>query len=989
MESAFWSETCRYGHIHRTHPVTTTNRRCLVVFVHGLFGNSLKTWGKMPEWVLTKAGVDCDVISFDYPSKPWERSSLEQAADDLAVWLDNEFNSHRHIIFITHSTGGLVVKQLLSNAFAAHIETGLDQQNLDYPNNESLWFKTRRILNIAVPHQGGDPLTSSLGHFIYQGLYPIAWPGLVLTRFLTQGKKDFGKNDLIASIYCKNKELRHWEAEFLQQQRRCRAALLPYPKVQDIGAKSDLSVRYQASSHERHIFFRGTHKSIKIPKRINAPIVSIAADIVRLQAQDLSPMLIDETLKRIIQVNQKSACTELIEKTGNLTTLPATINGAHFGSQQQIVNEVITTLQKRDDRPRQLVVTGKAGVGKSFVCRMIAWHLGCNYLATPAPPNPLVLFIPLQQVTFEDHKAQEFNWERLWQWWLKRIETLSPELHCDRNWLEETLLKKSTTLILDGLDDFLSNHANLGIAQIQTLLHLFSQRYAHNSQLTVIISLRSSTHGLERLVRARDDIFEIQALSSDQAQSLFPACRDWIATLENNPHLLEQVLTPAILANYQPDPGCQLGHLESPTQSSIFCQTLRGLLARNPLIGTVSPDQQFITLSHLTQACAFLAWLFFVSSRGTSNPSALSHDAKALHNHWEAFFKHHQSTHRDWYYRQIEPYRGDILTSLSIIEHSTSCQTLLENSIFIPTDRVQFRFIHQQWQDFLLAQFFVTCLQSRHFEPLGHCAFPARIFRLAGENFTETLTDHFVQLLLDCAIRQENPYILGNVIAFLAWTTTALEAPALRLLLAQAAQFDPLSRLILIGGLAHRVLNAHSNDNSLTDLRRQLIPVITAFTNPETAPVDDPVAISMSWYYAHALAQKHPGTKPENPMPLLDFSDASTEKVLPVICTVNGNELILDNRSRSFQIALLGAITDVFNNPELIIRALHYLYYLLAAQKHGIHSHEVSIELPPLLTPNCAFEQLVNASTLTPQLTTLYNRCQQCHLQLQQGVTSL
>jgi len=145
----------------------------------------------------------------------------------------------------------------------------------------------------------------------------------------------------------------------------------------------------------------------------------------------------------------------------------------------------------------------------------------------------------------------------------------------------------------------------------------------------------------------------------------------------------------------------------------------------------------------------------------------------------------------------------------------------------------------------------------------------------------------------------------------------------------------------------------------------------------------------MSWYYAHALAQKQPGTKPENPMPLLDFSDASTEKVLPVICTVNGNELILDNRSRSFQIALLGAITDVFNNPELIIRALHYLYYLLAAQKHGIHSHEVSIELPPLLTPNCDFEQLVNASTLTPQLTTLYNRCQQCHLQLQQGVTSL
>ena len=986
MESSFWTETCRYGAIHRT--TKAANSRCLVVFVHGLFGDSLKTWGKMPEWVLTKAGVNCDVISFDYPSKPWERSSLEQAGDDLAVWLDNEFKSHRHIIFITHSTGGLVVKQLLSNAFSAHIETGLDQQTLDYPSNESLWFKTRRVLNIAVPHQGGDPLTGSLGHFAYQGLYPLAWPALALTRLVTQGKKDFGKNDLIASIYCKNKELRHWEAEFLQQQRRCKAAFLPYPKVQDISAKSDLSVRYQASSHARQIFFRGTHKSIKIPKRINAPIVSIAADIVRLQAQDLGPMLVDETLKRIVQVNQKSACTQLIEPAGNSTaTPPPTINGAHVGCQQDIVNQVIKLLQKRDERPRQLVITGKAGVGKSFVCRMIAWHLGCHYLSTPAPPNPLVLFIPLQQVTFENQKTQEFDWERLWQWWLKRSETLSPELNCDRNWLEETLLKKPTTLILDGLDDFLSNHANLGIAQIQTLLHLFNQRYAHNTQLTIVISLRSSTHGLERLARSQGDIFEIQALTANQAQVLFPACRDWVATLEDNPHLLEQVLTPAILAHYQPDPGCQLGHPEIPSQSSIFCQTLRGLLARNPLIGTLTPTQQFITVAHLGQALAIIAWLFFVGSRGTSNSTALNHDAKTQRKIWEVFFEHSKQSNSDWYYRQIEPHRGDILTSLSIIEHPANCQALLENSVFIPTDSVQFRFMHQQWQDFLLAQFFVTCLQNRHFEPLGHSAFPARIFRLAGDNFTDTLTDSFIEQLLNCAKQQENPYILGNVIAFLAWTTTALEAPAIRLLLSQTAQFNPLSRLVLIGGLAHRVLNADPNDTSLTDLRRQLVPVLIAFANPETAPTDDPVATSMSWYYAHALAQKQQHTKPEQPLPTLDFSDATTEKVLPVICTVNGNELTLDNRSRSFQIALLGAIADVFNNPQLIIRALHYLYYLLVAQKHGIHSHEVSVELPPLLTPGCAFEQLINASTLTPQLATLYSRCQQCYLQIQKGIS--
>jgi len=457
--------------------------------------------------------------------------------------------------------------------------------------------------------------------------------------------------------------------------------------------------------------------------------------------------------------------------------------------------------------------------------------------------------------------------------------------------------------------------------------------------------------------------------------------------LADNPHLLEQVLTPAILANYQPDPGCQLGRPETPTQSSIFCQTLRGLLARNPLVGTLTQTQQFITVTHLAQALAFIAWLFFVASRGTSNSTALSHDAKTHRKNWEAFFEHSKTTNSDWYYRQIEPHRCDLLTSLSIIEHPASCLTLLENSVFIPTDSVQFRFMHQQWQDFLLAQFFVTCLQNRHFERLGLSAFPTRIFRLAGDNFTDTLTDSFIKQLLNCAQQQENPYILGNVIAFLAWTTTALEAPAIRRLLAQTAQFDPLSRLILIGGLAHRVLDADPNDTSLTDLSRQLVPVLTAFANPETAPTDDPVATSMSWYYAHAITQKQQRPKPEQPLPTLDFSDATTAKVLPVICTVKGSELTLDNRSRSFQIALLGAIADVFNNPQLIIRALHYLYYLLVAQKHGIHSHEVSVELPALLTPDCAFEQLINASTLTPQLATLYSRCQQCHLQIQQGIS--
>ena len=54
-----------------------------------------------------------------------------------------------------------------------------------------------------------------------------------------------------------------------------------------------------------------------------------------------------------------------------------------------------------------------------------------------------------------------------------------------------------------------------------------------------------------------------------------------------------------------------------------------------------------------------------------------------------------------------------------------------------------------------------------------------------------------------------------------------------------------------------------------------LLPVsmLSRGDDAKKIPTDDPVATSMSWYYAHALAQKQQHTKPEQPLPTLDFSD--------------------------------------------------------------------------------------------------------------------
>ena len=121
------------------------------MFVHGLFGNCRRTWGRMPQWVLEAAGLDLDVVSFSYPSRPWERAAIPQAADDLKTWLDTELQAYRHLVFVTHSSGGLVVRDPLRGAV----------------------LRTRRIINITVPHQGGTPFMTWFGKASYLALYPL------------------------------------------------------------------------------------------------------------------------------------------------------------------------------------------------------------------------------------------------------------------------------------------------------------------------------------------------------------------------------------------------------------------------------------------------------------------------------------------------------------------------------------------------------------------------------------------------------------------------------------------------------------------------------------------------------------------------------------------------------------------------------------------------------------------------------------------------
>ncbi len=973
---SFWTEAGSYGVVHRAADQgPRPGRGVLVVFVHGIFGDCRRTWGRMPEWVLGSG--DADVVSFSYPAQLWERTSIAQAADDLKTWLETQFVDHRYLLFVTHSTGGLIVKYMLHEAYAA-IERRVAGDGPDLSATASVWLRTRWVINIAVPHSGGSRRLTGLARALYRGLlYPLWAPILTGVRFLSQGGKDWGKNDILPALRWQNPWLLALEADFMRQLCEAEALELPAPVVHDIYAKSDLSVPFEANPSARNLYFRGTHGSVKVPKHPSAPVVGIVSRFVSRYAQDRALEYVDRMLLRIDEVNRVMGVQALLGREGEPDpdadrVLPQ-MQGVWGGTQHRVCDVVLKKVFGGRERSRSLVITGTAGVGKSVVTRMVAWRLGRVYLSNPGGETPLPLLIPLQQVTLSKVEALGVDlWEALWAWWLQWVRSLYPDAGSGRDWLEHAFRMRTTTVILDGLDDFLVNHPALGLSSLVDMLRQVGARYGDNRNLTIVVAIRSGFHGLERLAGDPRDVHEVLRLTVAQAQSAFPACRSWLPCVRD-PGLLELVLTPLILSNYEPEVNCLIDD-RALTAAMIMDQAIRTILRRSHLVGVRQVDGQIAEVDPLLHALSLIAWLFFSKHRGELDAGVLVAEAGVAHARWEAHFRE----------RDALAEGCEVLAGFRQLAHAAMCMPIVQHTVFVSTGPNRVRFGHRSWQEYLLAKYFVQCLRWGFVEDFGVTAFNSHIYRMAGECFAgETISESRVQAVLAAWERSRNTYITGNLIAFLAWTRTGIEPQALQLLLNELERFEALSRVVLIAGLGYRVLVNDPADPSLYDIRRALFPKLCEFADPATTPVDDPVARSLAWCYQKAFAESFGMPQPRVPWPEIGFSDEETVKALPMICTVEGDRWRLDTRSRSLQLAFLVPILDAYHDAKLAIRALHYLYYLVVARKHGVHVLELSQELPQLLAPGCRFEQVIASFTMVPEVQRLYHACQVLHERLQ------
>ncbi len=458
--------------------------------------------------------------------------------------------------------------------------------------------------------------------------------------------------------------------------------------VHDIYAKSDLSVPIVTDPNQRDLCFRGTHKSVKVPKQASDPVVAIVAQFVSRYGSDIGLTVTDISLERIAEVNKVTSIKSLIGQgeSAQNNPPPPSLEAAFSGTQTEIRDAVLGRIDTGGERPRQMVITGAAGVGKSLVVRMIAWRLGREYLSSALNNRPLPLFIPLQQVTLTDLTEDLDLWSILWRWWVNWAHSLYPLPENDMDWLESRLQRTPVTVFLDGVDDFLVNHPSIGLSTVTAMLRQAANRYRSNSRLSFVVAIRAGFPGLQRLADDRKDIFEVLRLSEAQAERFFPACKAWLPDIEDR-ELVNLILTPLILSNYEPEREVAFAR-EFLTRCSVLGQTIRTIIRRSNLVGVRAKAARVVEIDHLLYALTLIAWLFFQRSRGEISTEVLQTEACDASKRWEAFFSQHGAG------SEVQ----DIIMGFRLAGDPETCNALLQRTVFLATGPEKVRFSHRHWQ---------------------------------------------------------------------------------------------------------------------------------------------------------------------------------------------------------------------------------------------------------------------------------------------------
>jgi hypothetical protein len=1024
-ESGFWSqEDPEYGWIHLADRKAENFRAgVLVVFVHGIFGESRESWGDTPRLALEAAKIDADAFSFRFPASLTENADVMTAAAALGAALREKFSSYHHLYFCVHSTGGLVVKAMMLEE-SADLRAETDVRPRDFRFINSIALRTRRILNLDVPHGGGEYWKSNLGGFVYKW---AARPLLQVLRAVRIWPYPVGLNQIVSQLKHGNEWVLELEKRYHDFVTELDVKGLPRPVsiefISDdnaIGAFEEIveehaGRRVRLRSDAEKVPLRGNHSTHKLATRNTDMIAGVLAKRLHtaVHAQTLAV-----TTQSVALIYDFERALRLVALVGDVSSAEINSRGETIGTQASIDERLRTFLSAGAERVRSVVITGDAGVGKSVVIRRLARTLILSHLNRDDDSKPLAIVVPLQRVKFTKDQANEFNrgandgraWNVLALDWcayvngiLERDRAQRPmetgaELRMPKlefAWLQRRLSQDPAVLIFDGVDEFLSNNLLIGFDEFHGMVRKLQEDFGRNTSLTILLGVRSSQGGIDTLAGSKQNIFRVRRLKISEANSIYRGAKEWIERFHDE-ELQDLLLTPLILAQLGPRLD-KLSPENLSSRAAILEAALDAILEKADLeLPDGDRPKRAIDSDQWKDALSLVAWRYHAGSRATMGVEQLRSECEATLGKaafaidrpltWRMLLDPPlELTNKYPLLAEKNPALRKFVDNLAL---TTACETIhvLMRTIFFPTDELTFRFLHRDWQDFLASRYFADCVRYDHADELRDQASTQSMFKMAGEQMSDLAVKRDrMEFFLGRSQDLKRHYIVGNFLALINNSVIPIEGPVLSLLFAVFDRIEGIAGHVTLAGLGYRALNAHRQpegdrrDPTAAAIRKNLEPLLQKIASLENHDATLPVTIHMARCYLAALGEDSTGDMASEKLAptLTERSPEHDEATLLQVATRTATGFDLTTPQRSLQRAFLEiqSLVTERHEPARPIAVVHYLFFLSLAHYYDAGIGELHEELPRLLRRGSALEAEIEKYNLPP-LTALYRQCQ-------------
>lgn len=878
--------------------------KLLLVLAWGPESGSDVVPARLSTWIPHDAGVNFDVLQFP-ASQP---ADVAGDALRLKAALAERFKRPRHLVFVTQGEGTDVVLRML-----------LDE--------------ARRL----APHGGGKIELDVRSPFYRARHVAILGPGRGVASAHPAGMYASPDTAPLA-------------AEMASEVQRFLAATLPAPMLHSFGIDGDKPALQSSSP----------------------AVKSLASLLVRPEM-----VIARETIAQTFDLDCAAKITSLVQPAdGGSDDVITTVPGADGATQTEVFEELLAVARSQHQRPLVMVIAGDAGVGKSTVLRIAARRLCSELVASLDGGAALPILIPLyfaslgsehlaalDAASSQDKRGRVLH-DILLDWWCHWFNDITYADAIGIEWLRARLRSDATVLILDGVDEFITNHPALSISDFQQMLAFLGSEYRQNRGLTVVLGVRSTQPGLPAL--ASSNVREVLRLTTAQAIRQFPATSAWLGTVGDVP-IKKLLFTPLILAqlNTRRPPS----NLRPSTHGEVVLLALTTIIEQSDLCGKLDERGRPIDAQRWIDALMAVAWCLFRRLRGEIATSTLKFDGADLHRSWA---NHLAST-------QQQAEGAQLLSGFQLLCESRACDALLHRTILYPTGRGEVRFIHREWQDFLAARYLAQVVVYRHVDEFRHVGNTARISRMAGELLHQAgvcIDEDFVLTLLGHARDTGASLITANFAALVTNSRILIEGPAIDVFLSAVHTLPPIARCITLIGLGYRALRG--DDASAHDLRHRLVRVFRDYRSATAADDDLGVMRSVAWCYRKAYAQRYGGPAVSDPWPGLD--DSAERGVLAMMCSTSDGGPRVRAEHRSVQMALLEVQQVVPEDPFRPISGVHYLYCLCVARHHGAGIAELGRELPALLAPGSPYAAAIEGDPLVPELRDILAACRRLEI---------